>query len=48
MGDKLKVLKIPAMAIGLLLFGIMDLIFGIISIYLLKINHFSLNLFKNI
>ncbi|MFX1501149.1 MAG: hypothetical protein ACFFDH_09330, partial [Promethearchaeota archaeon] len=40
--------QIPAMALGLLLFGIMDLIFGIISIYLIKVNGFSLNIFNNI
>ncbi|MFX1379705.1 MAG: hypothetical protein ACFFA4_11510 [Promethearchaeota archaeon] len=37
---------IPEISIGLLLFGLMDIIFGIITIYLMRISEFSLNLFK--
>ena len=37
---------IPEISIGLLLFGLMDIIFGIITIYLMRISEFSFNLFK--
>lgn len=44
----INIFLIPAMFIGLLLFGLMDLIFGLMTIYLLKESKISLNIFKNI
>jgi len=41
-----NIVIIPEISIGLLLFGLMDIIFGIITIYLMRISEFSFNLFK--
>jgi hypothetical protein len=37
---------IPEIAIGLLLFGLMDIIFALITIYLMRIAKLSFNIFK--
>lgn len=44
----LNIILIPEMAIGLFLFGLMDLIFAIITIFLLKNANLSFNIFKNL
>lgn len=41
-----NMILVPDIAIGLLLFGLMDIIFALITIYLLKKAKFSFNLFK--
>ncbi|MFW9817985.1 MAG: hypothetical protein ACFFE5_00120 [Candidatus Thorarchaeota archaeon] len=37
---------IPEISIGLLLFGLIDLVFAIITIYLMKVSKLSFNIFK--
>ena len=39
-------LLMPEIAIGLLLFGLMDIIFALITIYLMRIANLSFNIFK--
>ncbi|MFX1492903.1 MAG: hypothetical protein ACFFBZ_01335 [Promethearchaeota archaeon] len=39
---------LPAISIGLFLFGLIDLIFAILTIYFIKISSLSFNIFKNI
>ena len=39
---------IPMIGIGLFLFGLIDLIFAIFTIYFIKISRLSFNIFKNI
>ncbi|MFW9970687.1 MAG: hypothetical protein ACFFDF_10840 [Candidatus Odinarchaeota archaeon] len=41
-----NIIVFPEISIGLLLFGLIDLIFAIITIYLMKISKLSFNLFK--
>ncbi len=41
-----NMILIPDIAIGLLLFGLMDLIFAIITIYLIRVSKLSFNIFK--
>lgn len=42
----INMIMIPEIAIGLLLFGLMDVIFAIVTIYLLRMSKLSFNLFK--
>lgn len=44
----INMILMPEMALGLFLFGLMDLIFAVITVYLIKESKLSLNLFKNI
>ncbi|MFX1389253.1 MAG: hypothetical protein ACFE9Z_04225 [Promethearchaeota archaeon] len=44
----LNIILIPEISIGLLLFGLMDLIFAIITIYLMRKSNLSFNVFQNI
>jgi len=41
-----NIILIPKIAIGLLLFGLMDIIFALITIYLIKAANLSFNIFK--
>lgn len=41
-----NIIVFPEISVGLLLFGLIDLIFAIITIYLMKISKLSFNLFK--
>ncbi len=42
----INMIKIPEIAIGLLLFGLMDLVFAIITIYLMRKANLTFNIFK--
>ncbi|MFW9998590.1 MAG: hypothetical protein ACFE9Q_01635 [Candidatus Hodarchaeota archaeon] len=42
----INIVIIPEIAIGLLLFGLMDIIFALITIYLIRIAKLSFNIFK--
>lgn len=41
-----NIMLMPEIAIGLLLFGLMDIIFALITIYLMRIANLSFNIFK--
>ncbi|MFX0004014.1 MAG: hypothetical protein ACFE9C_02210 [Candidatus Hodarchaeota archaeon] len=41
-----NMIVIPEISIGLLLFGLMDIIFAIITLYLMRISKLSFNIFK--
>ena len=43
-----NLIMLPEISIGLLLFGLIDLIFAIFTIYLLKISNLSLNILKTV
>ena len=41
-----NIMLMPEIAIGLILFGLMDIIFALITIYLMRIANLSFNIFK--
>jgi hypothetical protein len=42
----INILLISQIAWGLIMFGVIDFIFAIISIYLIRVSHFNLNIIK--
>ena len=43
-----NIILIPAIGLGLLIFGLIDLFFALITIYLIKTSNLQFNIFKNI